>query len=355
MARYIAPPALLAAVLASAATLPTIALAQEPLELRLGYAQNSQPVKDALALFGKLVEEKSDGSLRITYFPDSQLGGEGELVELMQTGAIDITKVSGGLMESFSPLYSVFSMPYLFDNQEHFFTVMNDPDIMDEVYQSTANQGFVGFGWYDSGQRNFYTKDTPIQTVDDLAGMKIRVMQSQTAVDAMKLLGASPVVMAQEEVYTALQQGILDGAENNEFALTFARHGEVVDYFALDGHTRVPDILLINRRTYERLSDDQRTLLREAARESTDFQIGAWAAAIAEARVRIQGEFGVTITDVDKASFQAAVQPMYEALKDRPPLYGLYQKIAADREVASPVQAAATKASPAAVDNDTRQ
>ncbi len=319
--------AILAATIATLSLGAASAQAENSVNLKLAYAQNAQPVKDALAKFGELVEEKSGGSISVTYFPDSQLGGESELVELLQTGAIDMTKVSGGLMGSFSPLYGVFSMPYLFDDQEHFHEVMNSDAIMDEVYQSTQDQGFVGFGWYDSGQRNFYTKDTPIDEVADLEGKKIRVMQSQTAVDTMKLLGASPVVMAQEEVYTALQQGILDGAENNEFALTTARHGEVVNHYSLDGHTRIPDIILFNSNTLSRLSDAQRDAVMAAIQESTEFQLEKWSEAVNAARDSIRNDFGVEINEVDITPFQEAVQPMYESLKDKPEQYALYQKI----------------------------
>lgn len=301
--------------------------AQDNINLKLAYAQNSQPVKDALALFGELVEEKTNGSISVSYFPDSQLGGESELVELLQAGAIDMTKVSGGLMGSFSPLYDVFSMPYLFDDQEHFYQVMNDKEIMQNVYHSTEDQGFVGVGWYDSGQRNFYTTGDPIESVEDLSGKKIRVMQSQTAIDTMELLGASPVVMAQEEVYTALQQGVLDGAENNEFALTAARHGEVVDHYTLDGHTRIPDIILISNRVLESLSEEQRNAVTEAIQESTEFQTEQWLEAIASARTQIREEFGVEINEVDIAPFQEAVQPMYEELENMPEQYAIYQQI----------------------------
>ncbi|SDM16807.1 tripartite ATP-independent transporter solute receptor, DctP family [Franzmannia pantelleriensis] len=309
-----------------------LAQAESQINLRLAYAQNPQPVKDALAHFGELVEEKSDGSITVTFFPDSQLGGEGELVELLQRGAIDMTKVSGGLMESFSPLYQVFSMPYLFDDESHFREVMNHDEIMDVVYQSTSDQGFVGIGWYDSGQRNFYTKEQPIVSPSDLAGKRIRVMQSQTSIDTMQLLGASPVVMSQEEVYTSLQQGILDGAENNEFALTAARHGEVVSYYSLDGHARIPDIVLINNNTFNSLSDSQRSALMSAMEESIALQNNLWAEAVDEARRQIQEDFDVTINEVDIAPFREAVMPMYEELEQYPEQYIIYEKIDALRD-----------------------
>jgi tripartite ATP-independent transporter DctP family solute receptor len=295
--------------------------------LRLAYASNSQPVKDALALFGKLVDEKTDGEVKVMYFPDSQLGGERELVELTQTGAVDITKVSGGLMESFAPIYGVFSMPYLFDSEQHFYQVMDDPKIMDRVYQSTKDLGFVGLTWYDSGQRSFYTKSKPIKTLEDLKGLKIRVMQSQTAIKMMELLGAAPVAMGQAEVYTSIQQGILDGAENNEFALTVARHAEVAKHYSMDTHTRIPDVVLISSQALAQLSDSERQAVFEAARESTEFEKQAWKTAIEQAQQESKDKFGVAFHDVDIAPFQQAVQPMYDALKSSPALYELYQQI----------------------------
>lgn len=204
--------------------------------LRLAYAENSQPVKDALHFLGQQVEEKTGGDIKVQYFPDGQLGGERELVELTQVGVVDITKVSSGLMESFSPEYSVFSLPYLFATVEEYYRVMDNPQVMEPVYQSTAAQGFVGVGWYDSGARNFYMSKAPVKRIEDLRGKKIRVMQSETAIQTLKLLGASPIAMSQAEVYTSLQQGILDGAENNEFALTIARHGEVARYRLFQHH-----------------------------------------------------------------------------------------------------------------------
>ncbi|MFD2015750.1 TRAP transporter substrate-binding protein DctP [Vibrio olivae] len=236
-------------LLTSMLILPTLSVAHAQTVLKLAYAENSQPVKDALKYIGDAVEQKTNGEVRIQYFPDSQLGGERELVEMAQVGAIDITKVSSGLLESFSPLYGVFSLPYLFDSEENYYQVMDNPDIMNPVYQSTAAQGFTGVAWYDSGARNFYMAKGPVEKLSDLKGKKIRVMQSETAIETMKLLGASPIAMSQAEVYTSLQQGILDGAENNEFVLTIARHGEVAKYYSYDMHTRIPDIVVMSNLT----------------------------------------------------------------------------------------------------------
>lgn len=306
-----------------------LASATQATTLSLAYAQNSQPVIDALNLLGELIEEKTDGSVTVTYFPDSQLGGERELVELLQAGAVDITKVSAGLMESFSPTYGVFSMPYLFDDTDHFYRVMDDEDIMAPVYSSTQGDGFVGMGYYDSGARNFYVKDRPVQSVEDLEGLSIRVMQSETAIEMMRLLGAVPVAMGQAEVYTSMQQGILDGAENNEFALTIARHAEIAKHYTYDMHTRIPDVVLISNMALAKLNDEQKAAVYEAMDESIEFQKQAWSDAIEATRQSAISDFGVTFYDVDLGPFQEAVQPMYDQLQAYPDQYELYTQVRA--------------------------
>lgn len=284
--------------------------------LRFGYAQNATPTVEAMQKFGELVAEKTGGEVTVQFFPDGQLGGEREMVEMVQGGALDVTKVSAGLLESFAPIYGVFPMPYLFDDQDHFYRVMDDAAIMGPVYSATADLGFQGLTYYNSGARNFYTTKVPIEKVDDLKGLKIRVLQSPTAIRMTELLGATPVAMGQAEVYTSLQQGVLDGAENNEFAMTIARHAEVAKHYSYDGHTRIPDVLLIGTAALERLSEDHRAAVAEAAAESTAFHKSVWDAAVAEAATQSTDEFGVTFYEPDVAPFREAVAPMYDELDE---------------------------------------
>ncbi len=313
------------AILASALILPFSANAATV--LRMAYADNSQPVKDALQYIGDAVAKKTNGEVTIQYFPDSQLGGERELVEMAQVGAIDMTKVSSGLLESFSPLYGVFSLPYLFENQESFYRVMDNKEIMNTVYKSTEAQGFSGVGWYDSGARSFYMSKGPVKTLDDLKGKKIRVMQSETSIETMKLLGASPIAMSQAEVYTSLQQGILDGAENNEFAITIARHGEVAKYYSYDMHTRIPDIVVMSNVTKSKLTPNQLSALQEAIDESIELEKKLWQEEMEKTRELAKTEFGVEFFEIDQAPFKTAVQPIYDKLKNKPQIYSLYEKI----------------------------
>ncbi|WP_349294719.1 TRAP transporter substrate-binding protein (plasmid) [Thioclava sp. 'Guangxiensis'] len=312
-----------------AALLALMAGAVQAETLRFGYASNATPTKEAMTKFGDLVAEKTGGEVTVTFFPDGQLGGERELVEMVQGGLLDMTKVSGGLMESFSPIYGAFSMPYLFDDTAHFYRAMEDDAIMGPVYASTEGQGMVGLTYYDSGARSFYTASKPVETVADLKGLKIRVMQSPTSIEMVKMLGAAPIAMDQSEVYTSIQQGVLDGAENNEYALTVARHGEVAKYYSYDMHTRIPDIVLISTAALERLTPEERVAVREAARESTAFQKEAWTQATEAEKKTAAESFGVTYTHPDVAAFQKAVQPMYDALSETPEKQALVEKIRA--------------------------
>ena len=293
--------------------------------LRFGYAQNATPTVEAMQKFGELVAEKTGGEVTVQFFPDGQLGGEREMIEMMQGGALDMTKVSAGLLESFNPIYGVFPLPYLFNDQDHFYAAMDSAEVMGPVYDSTRDTGFVGLTYYNSGARNFYTVDTPVQSVEDLKGLKIRVLQSPTAIRTIELLGATPVAMGQAEVYTSLQQGVLDGAENNEFALTVARHAEVAKHYSYDAHTRIPDVLLIGTATLDRLTEEQRTAVQEAARESTEHHKSLWDAAIEAERKKAADDFGVQFYEPDVAPFREAVAPIYDEQTDE--AKALVQKI----------------------------
>ncbi|MBO0460574.1 TRAP transporter substrate-binding protein [Enterococcus sp. DIV1298c] len=311
----------------SQSSVGTVAEAEEQITLRFAYASNSQPVIDAMNKFGELVEEKTDGSVTVKYFPDGQLGGERELIELTQSGAIDFTKVSASALESFSKVYSIFSVPYLFNDEQHFFNVMENEEIMQSIYESTSDLGFSGLTYYDSGQRSFYMVDGPIHTPDDLRGKKIRVMQSETAIRMVELLGGSPVPMGSDEVYTSLQSNLINGSENNEFVLYTAGHGGVAKYYSYDEHTRVPDIIIMNDAIKERLTAEQQQAIDEAAKESTVFEIEAFAQAIEEEKRLATEEYGVQFNEVDNAPFREAVAPLHDEFKNNPDFQALYQMI----------------------------
>ncbi|MBS4462922.1 TRAP transporter substrate-binding protein [Aerococcaceae bacterium zg-B36] len=295
--------------------------------LRFAYASNSQPVIESMKEFGRLVEEKTNGEVSVAYFPDAQLGGEVELIELTQTGAIDFTKVSASALEGFSKDYSIFGIPYLFDNEEHYFKVMENEEIMNPIYASTKNLGFQGLTYYDSGQRSFYMKNGPVTSLDDIKGKKIRVMQSETAIKMIELLGGSAVPMGSNEVFTSLQAGLIDGAENNEFVLFTAGHGAVAKYYSYDEHTRIPDIVVMSNSVKEQLTEEQFQAVIEAAYESTQFEKAIFKEAVEAEKKAATEKYNIEYNEADSKEFQEAVQPLHDKFKNNEKYSGLYQKI----------------------------
>ncbi|MGD6801958.1 TRAP transporter substrate-binding protein [Rossellomorea vietnamensis] len=297
-----------------------------PLIMRLAHNQGeNHPIHTSLSEFASLVEEKSEGRIDMKVYPGGQLGSEREAIELTQTGAIDFAKVSASTVENFSEEYSIFSLPYLFDGEDHFYKVMNS-SIAEELYDETRDIGFRGLTFYDSGTRHFYTKDTPILHPDDLQGLKIRVQPTPTTIEMIELMGGAPTPMPFGEVYTSLQQGVIDGTENNETALTDANHGEVAKEYSFSGHAIVPDILIINEKKWNELTKDQRNLIQEAAEESTVFHKEVWRKAVESAIVKSK-ENGVTFHEVDKEPFAEAVQPLHEEFAAKESTADYYKEI----------------------------
>lgn len=295
--------------------------------MRVAHNQGEEhPIHLALKQFEKIVEEKTENKIDIQVYPNELLGGQREAVELTQTGAIDIAVGSISLLESFNKAYSVFNLPYLFDSTEHYHSVMNDADIMDGIYDSTRESGFVGLTWFDAGSRNMYTTDKPILKPEDLKGKKIRVQQSQTNIRMMELLGGSATPMSFGEVYTALQQKVIDGAENNELALTNNKHGEVAKHYSYNQHAMIPDILIMNSKLLESLSEEHRKIILDAADEINKFEVDAWEDKVSEA-VKQSEEMGVKFYYPEIEPFKEKVLPLHEEMTQDKEIKILYDKI----------------------------
>lgn len=287
----------------------------------------SHPVHEAMVYFGERIAEKSEGKMRLDIYPSEQLGSERETIELLQIGSLDITKVSTSPLEGFVPVYQVFGVPYLFRNQEHRFNVL-EGEIGKRLLTEPEPYRIRGLCFYDAGSRSFYTKNNPINHPDDLTGLKIRVQESPTALQMVRAMGGSPTPIAWGELYSALQQGIVDGAENNPPSFYLSNHYEVCKYYSLDEHTAVPDVLIISTETWNEMSDKERQIVQEAADESAQHQKKLWAEATQEALEAVQ-EAGVEVIYPEKAPFQESVQSMYETYQQQPEIYGLIQKIQA--------------------------
>lgn len=285
------------------------------------------PVQKAMLQMASEVEEKTGGAIKIQVYANATLGSEKDNIEQMQIGALDMAKVSASALEAFAPVYQAFSVPYIFNSQEHFYSVM-DGEIAEDVFQSTADKGFVGLSWLDSGARSFYTRDTAINTPADLKGLKIRTMDSPMAFEMMNAFGGSATTMSISDVFTAMQSGVIDGAENNETALTTGGHGEVAKFYSADEHTRIPDIILIATKVWNQMTPEQQEIVKTAANNAKETYKTDWNAAIADAIEKSQSEQGVTFNYPDKAPFQEAVKPIYERLAaEEPEVWALCERI----------------------------
>jgi tripartite ATP-independent transporter DctP family solute receptor len=293
--------------------------------LKLAHALDLiHPVHRGMVFMSERVEEHSNGRMRIDIYPGGQLGAERELIELLQIGSLAMTKVSTAPLEAFVPEMQIFGVPYLFRDQEHRWKVLNS-STGKRLLLSGEPYFLRGLCYYDAGSRSFYSVNKPIHSPADLRGMKIRVMKSITAVQMIQALGGSPTPIPWGELYTALQQGVVDGAENNAPSFYTSHHYEVCKYYSIDEHTAIPDILLISTRAWSGLTQQEKEWLRRAVDESVVYQKKLWEEATREALEEIQ-KMGIQILYPDKQPFLRAVQVMHDSYKGTH-LYDLIQEI----------------------------
>jgi len=285
--------------------------------LKLGHAlDQSHPVHLGMVYMKEKLDSLSGGSVELQIFPNGQLGSETESIEQLQRGALAMTKVSAAPMESFLPEFAVFSLPYVFKNEEHYWRVLGSP-VGRKLLTMPSKVGLRGLCYYDSGSRNFYTTSKPVLKPDDLIGMKIRVMKNKTSMDMIEVLGGSPTPIPWGELYTALQQHMVDGAENNPPSFYTNRHFEVCKFFSMDHHTRIPDMLFISEQVWQRLSPQVQEWLQQAADMSVIYQRKLWQKMTAESIEAVRKE-GVEIFYPDMAPFEQKVQPMLASYQGTP-------------------------------------
>jgi tripartite ATP-independent transporter DctP family solute receptor len=299
---------------------------QDLVILKLGHGlDRTHSVHLAMEYMAERMAEKSDGTVRIDVYPSQQLGTERECLELLQIGSIAITKVSAAVLEGFVPEFKVFNLPFVFRDSEHFFQVLEGP-LGKRMLLATQRYRLRGLCYYDSGSRSFYTKARPIRQPSDLAGLKIRTQESSTAIRMVQALGGSATPIAWGELYTALQQGVVDGAENNPPSFYMSRHYEVCKYYSLNEHTSVPDVVLISTTVWDSLSPEVQEWLQEAADESAQYQKGLWKESSDES-LRLVREAGVEIIYPDKGPFVEKVQPLLAEYKNEPLVYQMLEEI----------------------------
>ena len=288
---------------------------QSQIVLKLGHALDTgHPVHKAMEYMKERLEELSGGSVTINIYPSSVLRSETQCIEMLQNGSLAMTKTSAAAMENFIPAMSLFGLPYVFRDYDHYWNVLNGP-IGKGLLEEGQSKFLYGLCYYSAGSRNFYTKDKPIRHPDDLKGLKIRVMNSKTAIDMVKAMGGAPTPIAWGELYSALAQGTVDGAENNPPSFTSNKHYEVCKHFTLDGHTRIPDILMMSARVWDQLDPEVRGWVQQAADDSAAFQRQLWQEKTVEALEQARAE-GVTVYEVDVSAFAAKVAHMLDGVDD---------------------------------------
>lgn len=286
----------------------------------------AHPVHQAMILMKQRLEELTDGKATIDLYSGGVLGGETDCLEQVQKGELAMTKVSTAALEAFIPEMKVFSIPFTFRDENHFWTTLNG-DIGKKLLAKGAAQNFQGLCYYDSGDRNFYSTKKPIRTIDDVKGMKIRVMNSRTAMDMINAMGGSPCPITWGELYTALAQGTVDAAENNPPSFDTSRHFEVCKYFTFTAHQRIPDMVIMSTKVWDTLPQDVQAALQQAADESEIFQRKLWKEKT-EQSLALAKEKGVELITPELDGFRKAcagiiqhkdyadIVPVYKAIQE---------------------------------------
>jgi tripartite ATP-independent transporter DctP family solute receptor len=289
--------------------------AVEP-EFVFTYAENQAedyPTTQGGYRFAELVKERTNGRIEIVMQAGGVLGDEKSVAEQLQFGGIDFMRMSLSPLAEFVPELNVLQMPYLYTGADHMWKVL-DGEIGQKFYDFFEGSNLVPLSWYDSGARNFYFRNAEVTKLADLAGMKIRVQESALAMGMIEALGASPTPMTYAEVYSGLQTGVIDAAENNWPSYESTSHYEVAPYYLLDEHTRVPELQLVSQITWDKLSADDQEIIRQAAQESAIYQRELWAEREKTAEEKVRS-MGATITELsaeEKAKFKEAMTPLYE-------------------------------------------
>ena len=282
--------------------------------IRLAHHLDTQhPVHKSLVHMNDVLKELSNDTMELVIYPSAQVGTEREVLELLQIGSMGMTKVSASSLEAFVPQMKVFSLPYLFNDHEHYWNTL-DSNIGQDLLDAGTPFLIKGLGYFDAGSRSFYTTKRKVESPEQLAGLKIRVMSSQTAVDMVNTMGGAATPVSWGELYTALQQGIVGGAENNPPSFYYSKHYEVSKYYLLDEHTSIPDVIVIGTKVWDKLKPQEQQWLSQAMNEATEYQKILWAESTAMSLEKVK-EAGVEVIEADKTLFQDSVKPIYESLE----------------------------------------
>jgi tripartite ATP-independent transporter DctP family solute receptor len=272
------------------------------------------PTVEAVKWMGEQLEQRTDGRLSVEIYPSMQLGGEKEMIEQAQVGALAMARVSVGPMGPLVPELNVFNLPYLFRDAAHMEAVIDGP-IGHELLQKVTDHptaGLVGLCWMNAGTRNVYNSKHPVRTMEDLQGLKIRMMGNPIFVDTMNAMGGNGVSMGFDQLINGLQTGVVDGAENNYPTYSSGQHYNYAKYYSRTEHLMIPEILVFSKRIWEQLSPEDQDLIMSLAKEAQQRQRELWYEMEEKALADMEAH-GVEVIEVeDKEAFREAVQPVWE-------------------------------------------
>lgn len=288
---------------------------KEP-EFVLSYAENQTkdyPTTLGAQKFADLVEERSGGRIQILVLAEGELGAESDVIAQMQYGGVDFARVSLSQLAEYIPQLNVLQMPYLYEDSAHMWRVL-DGTIGDDFLDIVSQNELIGLSWYDAGARNFYNSKKPITCLEDMQGMRIRVQESEVMADMIEALGASAIPIPYADVYSALEQGTVDGAENNWPSYETMNHYEVAKYYTIDEHNRVPEMQICSKHTWSKLSEEDQQMILDCAKESALYERKLWKERESESEAKAieQGVEVVELSAEEKKRFQEAVTGIYE-------------------------------------------
>jgi tripartite ATP-independent transporter DctP family solute receptor len=286
------------------------------------------PTVAAVQEMGRLLEERTGGRICVEVFHSAQLGEEKDTIEQTRLGVIDLNRISMAPFNGLIPETAIMSLPYLFRDVDHLHKVLDGP-IGQQVLDLFTAQDLIALAYYDPGARSFYNRERPIKSIEDLAGLKFRVIQSDVFVDMVAALGADAVPMPYGEVYSSIETGVIDGAENNWPSYESSGHYEVAKYYTLDEHTMVPEVLVMSKAAFDKLTPEDQEAVRQAARDSVPFNREAWAKREKESEEKVLAAGVEVVRDIDKAPFVAAMGPVYEKYAATPEMKKLVEDIQA--------------------------
>ncbi|WP_066585990.1 TRAP transporter substrate-binding protein [Cellulomonas timonensis] len=297
--------------------------------LKLAFNQpENHPQYKALDEMGDRLKERTDGAYDIEIFPNETLGAQRETIELVQAGTIDMAFVAGSLLENFNSDFVVFNLPFAFDSQEHQSEVTNDPEIVGDLYKSLDDQGIRVVSAFHGGIRSVYNSKKPINTPEDLAGMKIRVIESDTNLEMMRLMGGTGTPMGQGEVYTAIQSGVIDGGENNQLIYANLKHAEIAPYYSYTRHLMFPDFIITNPAVLEAMGPEVEEIFNEEMAEARVAEAKYWKADVETAMAAAEAA-GAKFNEVDSKAFADALAPLIESKLSNDVVRDIHAKVRA--------------------------